>query len=491
MPNSNRNCLLEWKLGQTSPELDLSQACLYHLLLHGEHANGSALALVSFLPERQERLFSESNFGPRRALTSLIGRLAGVDRAVRPVVGQSQGGAKPQATGGGVPNPVKINTNESTPIVGPVELPKVVKPDVDDAWLAATSDKLLHVLRQFKVPCKVVQPPVVGPTFVRFFIFPDKGVTPKKIMSMAENLQLHLALPAPPGMGLAEGRIGVDIPRPRREMIPFSRLLPLLRPHDATRKLSAVPVGVDLSGEWKWMDLADSVSAHALVVGTPGSGKSQWLRTAVASLMLNNTPETLEILLIDPKQNAFQFAQGSPFLSRPIVVPGDDVAEILECMTDRMSARNGAMAETRSQKLEDHAAATGVPQRRVVIVCDEYADLLAACSTKAEKDAIELQFRRLAQVGRAPGFHLILATQQPRANILSMGIRSLIPAQVALRVTTGLESKVALDGPGADRLLGNGDLYYQCIGAPQRLQGAWLPEGEESLVSTPAIVAAE
>lgn len=469
-PQSNRCCILEWKLGQTSPELDLSQACLYHLLLNGERGQSSALALVSFLPARHERLFTAAQLQPAQAaLLELIGRLAKVDLGAKPpIAGKTQHPKNPI-----VPRPASV-------------APPTTPSSVEEPWLADTSEHLLRVLKQFKAPCKIVAPPVAGPTFVRFFLFPEKGITPRKVMAQAENLHLHLGLAAAPGMTLADGRLGVDIPRPTRESIPFSRLLPFLRPCDPQRSLSAVPVGLDLAGEWKWLDLADASSAHALVVGTPGSGKSQWLRTAVAALMHNNTPETLELLLIDPKQNAFQFAKDAAYLARPIVVPGDDVAEILEQFTDRMSARNSALAATNSQSLAHHAAATGTTQRRVVIVCDEYADLLAACGSKGERDAIELQFRRLAQVGRAPGFHLLLATQQPRGNILSTSIRSLIPVRVALRVTTPLESKVALDDHGADRLLGHGDLYYRCIGNPQRLQGAWLPEEEESLVTAAA-----
>ena len=210
-----------------------------------------------------------------------------------------------------------------------------------------------------------------------------------------------------------DGAIAVDLENPKRRTIPFSDLLTQLPSVDRLLGCPKVPVGLNLVGELIWCDLA-VVSPHLLVIGTPGSGKSQWLRSAVASLIKTNTPETLQLLLIDPKQNAFPFMAGSPFLRQPVVVPGHDrdVSEVLAELVEIMTERNSMLAESRSACLADHVLKTGVPVPRIICVCDEYADLRAG--NKSEKQAIEHQFQRIAQVGRATGIHLILATQQPR-----------------------------------------------------------------------------
>ncbi len=142
-----------------------------------------------------------------------------------------------------------------------------------------------------------------------------------------------------------------------------------------------------------------------LVVGTPGSGKSEWLRVALASLMVTNTAETLQLLLIDPKRNAFCFAEGSPMLRAPIVVPNgsQDTSEILSELVTEMEERNQLLQSTHSKTLKDHIRVTGQPAKRVIVICDEYAALLDGAS-KGERQQIEMKIKQLAQLGRARAF---------------------------------------------------------------------------------------
>ncbi len=477
IPDSAHSCLLEWKLGQTSPELDLAQACLYQMLLEGELGpqHQLALAVIGFHPERHDRMFHGPQLETARdKLLNLIGDLAGVTGKAAPKAPpeREKQPSLPKAENGVQPGTVPPK---------PVPTPNSILAE----WTAQTAEKLIKALRINSAPCRMTRDPVVGPAFARFFVFPERGITSRKVEVQADNLQLHLGLASPPGIQVHDGTIAIDLPRPDRVSVPFSQVIPQLPQRDPLLGNFQIPIGVDLTGQWQWCDLVDPSSAHLLVVGTPGSGKSQWLRAALASLLMMNTPETLELVLIDPKQNAFTFAKDFPHLSMPIVVPGYEgieVAEILSKLVDRMNERNRKMAETNSQTLHDYALAENTPQRRVVIICDEYADLLSGCSTTAEKKELERQIRRLAQIGRAPGFHLILATQQARADILNTSIRCLIAAKVALRVTSAPESRIALEESGAECLLGQGDLYYKSIGAKQRFQGPWLPTEEEELV---------
>ena len=491
-PVASAWCVLEWKIGQTSPEIDLAQVCLYHLMLNGMNPTKttSAIAVVSFLPSRHETLFQSSQIvAAQSKLMDLIGRTAGV--VGTPVSKHVVTKVEPLGGSSNVTPPIKPapSSRDSANGQTDVGLPKAVVPPIErkpkqesgpsNEWLIENRDKMLRALRRFGAPCREIKQPAIGPTFVRFFLFPDSGVRQSKVLKAASELQLHMGLSSEPVLSTVDGAIGVDLANPNRRSVPFSDLITQLPAVDSLLGCAKVPVGLNLTGDLVWCDLA-VVSPHLLVVGTPGSGKSQWLRSAVASLIKTNTPETLQLLLIDPKQNAFPFMADSPFLRQPVVVPGNDqdVSEILAELVEIMVERNALMAESRSACLADHVRKTGVPLPRIICVCDEYADLLAG--NKSEKQAIEHQFQRIAQVGRAAGIHLMLATQQPRAQILSSSIRSLIDCRVVLRVSTALESRIALETAGAERLLGCGDLLFKSIGT-ERLQGAWLPEDEESL----------
>lgn len=479
-PTTNAWCVLEWKIGQTSPVIDLAQVCLYHLMLNGMNPakTNSAIAVVSFLPGRHETLFQSTQIADAQAkLLDLIARTAGV-------IGET---LQPKTPAPKLPIAIDRKPEpqkRKVEVEEPTQKNGQPKSGPSDEWLIEKRDKILRVLKKFGMPCRECKPPLVGPAFVRFSLFPDGGIKQKKVMAGAPELHLHLGLPAEPVMTVVEGAIAIDIPNPNPESVPFSAIIPYLPAMESSVGCSRIPVGMDIGRKLTWCDLASSESPHMLVIGTPGSGKSQWLRVAVASLMHTNTPETLQLLLIDPKQNAFTFAAGSPFLQQPIVVPGgdDEVSEILEGLVETMEERYTLLAQKKCQSLNDYVRKTGQAMPRMICICDEYADLLQG-SNRTEKQAIEKQLKRISAKGRAAGIHLILATQQAKATVITTGIRAMLPAKVALRVSSAIESKVAIEESGAQRLLGNGDLLFKLIGT-QRLQGAWLPEEEESLVQS-------
>lgn len=500
-PGNGAWCVLEWKTGQTAPAIDLAQACLYHLMINGrDPAIPTALAVVSFLPLPRETLFSGEQLAAAQArLLDFIGVLAGVK-----VGAGGKAGAVPQQVShvppasllpaadgtqqtaatvtGGSRTPqdsgsTAVHAEQSQAIPLPAH-----EPSVTAAWISDVRDGILRVLRKFGAPCREAKAPVVGPTFVRFFVFPESGIRQRAVLNKAPELQLHLKLETEPILTVIDGAIAVDLPNPVRQFVSFADLQPLLPQRDPLNGNSRIPVGVDLERSLIWCDLAASESPHVLAVGTSGSGKSQWLRAVAAALIATNTPETLQLLLIDPKRNAFTFLEGSEYLQRPIVIPdGDtDVSEILERLAAVMDQRFDEIAARQCQSLSDFIKAERKPVPRIVCICDEYADLLES-SSKAERQAIERQLKRISGKGRAAGIHLILATQQPRATVITPAIRSVLPVKIVFRVTDARESRVALEDAGAERLLGQGDLLFKCIGT-QRLQGAWLPDEQTALV---------
>ncbi len=491
-PKKDCRCVIEWKTGATSPEVDLLQACLYHYMLHPTSSNltSSAIAVVSFRPTIEEVCYSATQVNEiRERLLDLVEQMAQVHWQKTPVTAPvaskvtTEQLAKPVTAIKPEGVPVALPESPNSIIVTPTEPPQTEQPMIDRDWQREKAKQIVKVLGEMNSPSREIREPSIGPTFIRFYFYPEKGVTASKVLRTGGQLQLRLALEREPVMSLADGAVAIDIPNPVRQSLPFSSVKEHLPKLDPLVGNASVPVGKDLKGAWKFCDLSDSESSHMLVVGTPGSGKSEWLRVALASLMVTNTAETLQLLLIDPKRNAFCFAEGSPMLRAPIVVPNgsQDTSEILSELVTEMEERNQLLQSTHSKTLKDHIRVTGQPAKRVIVICDEYAALLDGAS-KGERQQIEMKIKQLAQLGRAPGFHLILATQQPRANIVTPAIRSLLPAKIALRVTDAKESRIAIEERGAEQLLGRGDLLFKCIGL-NRYQSAFLSTEEEGCVA--------
>ncbi|MGO9601031.1 MAG: DNA translocase FtsK [Isosphaeraceae bacterium] len=457
VPDSNAWCVVELKLGRTAPEADLAQTCLYHLMLSSADQNGrstrrdtGSLALVSFEPEPRERLFAAAELeNARRKLTELIGRLAGVC--------------------GNGPGPI-----------GPIVEP----PIVPEPPYKELGEKLVATLHEYGAEARLAGPPIVGPTFLRYPILPDKGVRVAAIQNRAQEIRVRLGLDQPPRIGMEGGRVVIDLQRPDRQVVHFEHLRDQLLGGDPLLGNSKIPIGVDLNGKLQFADFARPENSHLLVAGTTGSGKSEWLRTMLAGLLVSNTPETLRLVLIDPKRNAFTTLQNSPFLLRPIVYPDSEpVSKVLESLAEEMDRRYRLLAESGSDNLAEHVKRTGRSLPRIICVCDEYADVLRR--ERDEKRAIEHQINRLGSKARAAGIHLTLATQQPSRETIRGALDTNIPARVGLKTNSYIESKMLLATTGAENLLGHGDLLFKDIGDPVRLQGAYLsPELRDKLFAT-------
>jgi len=307
-----------------------------------------------------------------------------------------------------------------------------------------------------------------GPRFIRFKLQPDtaKQVTVAKIVKRAEDLQVAMHLKDVPLIQAQAGYISIDIPRQSR--IPLT-LGDVMRAGDATKPNSTVafPIGMAIDGTICWIDLNDSGTPSILIGGTSGSGKSILLRSILISLAINATSEELQFTLIDPKHVSFLDLQKIPHIDGDIIVDNQIAINKLNDLVDEMERR---YASFKSSEVFD---ITGYQQKghqigHHVVMIDEYADLIIDKQTKTD---LETAIQRLGQKGRAAGIHLILATQRPDAKVVTPLIKANLQLKVALKVTTVSNSNIILDQPGAECLIGKGDMLIGGSVPVNRLQG--------------------
>ncbi len=435
-PSTGRWCIVEFKLGEGGGAIDICQAVLYHVLLEDQQSNGD-LALVRFRPDRDERLISAAQLKEaRERLIELAGKVAGVTAStVSP---------RPASTG----------------------------------QHRELGEQILRVLARFNTRAVLTGEPVVGPSFVRFMLKPGPSVSVRRILNAAEDLGVQLGIPTP-WLELEDGVLVLDVPRQDdREVVPFSRIAERLPAPDPLHGSAEIPIGVDLNNRVRFVDLSSAESPHVLVAGTAGSGKSEWLRSAIASLILTNTPDTLRLVLIDPKRMAFGDLAGSPYLldQDSLVFPPDgSMGERLELLISEMESRYRQFQADRVDDLTAWRSRTVQPMARIVCIVDEFADVMA---DSRERREIEDRVVRLGAKARAAGIHLILSTQHPDAKTVTGRLQANLSVRVCLRTATWQQSMVALKRRGAERLLGKGDLFFSSGDRLWRLQAPFLSEEE-------------
>jgi S-DNA-T family DNA segregation ATPase FtsK/SpoIIIE len=445
LPRSGKWCVHEYKLGRTSPEADLCQVCLYHLILIQKRPKRKSrsdfsrmIALISFQPEMKERLFSEDEIvSAQEKLLALIGRLAGVAHKVSK----------------------------------PATIPK----DGSSQTANTLARRLTEVFSEYGRPVELAGDPVTGPAFFRFPIAPGRGIKLEQIQRLGREIQVRLGLSKPPFIGVDSGRAVVDIERADRQIIRFSDVEDQLPHGDPLTGSALVPLGMDLYARLRTADLNDPVNAHLLVAGTTGSGKTEWLRVAIQGLIRSNTTETLRFVLIDPKRTAFNEFAHSPYLMTPesLVFPdAQPVADVLKELVREMERRYVLFQKAGVDNLNQYGGSTQQIFPRIVCLCDEYYALIARDSK--ERKEIERQISLLGAKARAAGIHLILATQQPSREVVKGVLDSNIPARVGLMMVKKEESKMLLGQGGAENLLGKGDLLFRDVGDPVRLQAPLL-----------------
>ncbi|AGX87438.1 DNA translocase FtsK [Candidatus Symbiobacter mobilis] len=375
----------------------------------------------------------------------------------------------------------------TSPPIPPLALlgPDSMVTTADDAdSLQQQTDAIERTLEGFKVKATVVGTEV-GPIVTTFALRPAPGVKVSRIRNLETDLALALSSP---GLRVdpmfQHGVIGIEIPNRERQVVPLRRLLQAGSPRRAHDKPLLLPIGVDARGNPQWEDLEEL--PHLLVAGTTRSGKSVALHAMLGAVLFGAQPSQVRLLLVDPKGSEFTIYDGIPHLLAPVITQTRQTMAALGWLVGEMEARYRHMASlgvrnrAGLQMLEarrspqDPAPAVEVPPL-LLLVIDELADLMLQSGKAVEEPLV-----RLAQMGRAAGIHLILATQRPSRDVLTGLIKANMPARLAFRVTSSMESRIILDEQGAENLLGKGD-------------GLLLVPGNHSLarVQTPFVTEAE
>jgi len=316
---------------------------------------------------------------------------------------------------------------------------------------------------------------VEGPQVTRVKVRPAAGVKVASLANRAEDLQVSLALDELPLVKPGRGFVIIDLPRHDRETVLLLDALDRGIMNDSASSM-AFPVGVGVEGEPILSDFADSNTCHILVAGTSGSGKSEWLKSLIASVVRRNPPKHLRLGLVDPKILTFNNVADSIYLWRPVAV---DLAAALAMLRDaivEMDERYQLLAREGLVSLHDRfrEGRTDVPF--LVVVFDEFADLIL--SSRDEKKEFEAMVARLAGKGRAAGIHLVLATQRPDRTVVTGLIKSNLPMKVCLRVANVTNSQIVVGESGAESLLGKGDLLCDLGRGLVRAQSYFIPQAQ-------------
>ncbi|HSI84064.1 MAG: DNA translocase FtsK [Candidatus Methylacidiphilales bacterium] len=314
-----------------------------------------------------------------------------------------------------------------------------------------------------------------APQIYRFHLRPGSGVKVTSLANRAEDLQVALALGQPPLIKASRGFVILDIPKPQARTVFLTDVIKSPEYSQAGGKVR-FPVGVDIEGKPLLIDLTDPVTCHGLIAGGSGSGKSELLKSIVASLIARNTTASLRLAIVDPKILTFTGISGCPFLTQPVITEIQPAIAMLHSTVEQMDERYRLLAAEGQTSLKDRwdAGMTDIPY--LVIIFDEFADLILA--DRAARREFEELVAILAAKGRAAGIHLLLATQRPDRTIVTGLIKANLLLKICLRVTTAINSQIVIDEPGAESLLGRGDLLCDAGRGLIRAQSCFIPQSQ-------------
>lgn len=348
----------------------------------------------------------------------------------------------------------------------------------DKQELMESADKLESTLESFGVDASVTRV-TKGPSVTRFELQPSPGVKVSKIVNLSDDIALGLAATGVRIEAPIPGKAAVGIEVPNREQTPvFLREVLESDEFLNTNKKLAFSLGKDIGGKCVVGDL--SKMPHTLIAGATGSGKSVCINTLIVSLLYKYSPDEVKLLMVDPKVVELSVYNGIPHLLVPVVTDPKKAAGALNWAVNEMTRRYKLFADSGARNIDSYNTLfeKGIIEEKlpyIVIIVDELADLMMVCPNDVED-----YIGRLAQMARAAGMHLVIATQRPSVDVITGVIKANIPSRISFAVSSQIDSRTILDSGGAEKLLGKGDMLYYPVGSskPLRVQGCFISEDE-------------
>lgn len=373
--------------------------------------------------------------------------------------------------------PLAVVTDATASEVAATPAPVSLVPPIAEGVVEKLAGDLYRALQYYKLT--PAQPPSpaqadVGPSIIRLKLLPRPGQRLAELLKYTDDLQREMELERPPVISNLPGTrfVAVDVPRPNPRPVPLAAALA-----QAPAGLAAVsfPVGLTPSGEVRWLELPRL--PHMLVGGTSGSGKSVFLYSLITALAALNQPNTLQLILVDPKETDFHFFKKLPHVrgNRVLEEASEAVTMLQELLTIEMPHRTKLLKEQNCLNIHEYrreARPENMPF--LVVIIDEFADLVQSFTDRKARKEFEEGIGRLAQRTRSVGIHLVIATQRPDTTVIFGNLKNNLDCRVALRLASNTDSRVILDEPGAEDLIGNGDMLLRTQGQMQRLQGFFL-----------------
>lgn len=452
------------------------------------HAAGEDSTIDSMGNEVDIPMSAESHSD--KTISKEHNKVAVHDSSIAPTHSSS---TKSNITGDGDAEAMNINQNleeKKDYVFPPVDLltkPKLDAKGMSDKDLKNTALKLQNTLESFGVHVTITNVSC-GPAVTRYELQPEQGVKVSKITSLADDIKLNLAaadirIEAPiPG----KAAVGIEVPNKENTMVMFRELIESneFKKHPSD---IAFAVGKDIGGQTIVTDIAKM--PHLLIAGATGSGKSVCINTLIMSILYKSKPSDVRLIMVDPKVVELSVYNGIPHLLIPVVTDPKKASAALNWAVMEMTERYQKFAELgvrdikgyneKVSKVEDFNDEKYKKMPQIVIIVDELADLMMVAPGEVE-DAI----CRLAQMARAAGLHLIIATQRPSVNVITGLIKANVPSRIAFSVSSAIDSRTIIDGSGAEKLLGKGDMLFFPSGYPKpvRVQGAFVSDKEVSAV---------
>jgi DNA segregation ATPase FtsK/SpoIIIE, S-DNA-T family len=375
------------------------------------------------------------------------------------------------------------NKDYKLPSLALLKSPKQTDQSNEYQLIHANAAKLERTFQSFGVKAKVTQVHL-GPAVTKYEVHPDVGVKVSRIVNLSDDLALALAakdirIEAPiPG----KSAIGIEVPNSEVAMVSLREVLESKQHNKPDSKLQ-IGLGRDITGEAVLAEL--NKMPHLLVAGATGSGKSVCINGIITSILMRAKPHEVKLMMIDPKMVELNVYNGVPHLLAPVVTDAKKASQALKKVVSEMERRYELFSHTGTRNIEgynDYVKRQNMENEEkqpllpyIVVIVDELADLMMVASNDVE-DAIT----RLAQMARAAGIHLIIATQRPSVDVITGVIKANIPSRIAFAVSSQTDSRTILDSGGAEKLLGRGDMLFMPVGAskPTRVQGAFLSDDE-------------